>query len=226
MAFVTLSLSKGGPTATFARLAACDASRGGLCAFLASVYDAKESPLSTAIYDIPVNTIEGSATSLRAYAGRVLLVVNVASKCGLTPQYEALEKLYEAERERGLVVLGFPANDFGAQEPGTNDEIATFCETRFGVTFPLFEKISVKGDARHPLYSKLIAAKPAADGNGDEFRQKLAGYGVKPESPDAILWNFEKFVIARDGSVAARFLPDGAPDDPKLLAAIHAELAK
>jgi glutathione peroxidase len=182
--------------------------------------------MTATIYDIPLTTIDGTATSLRAYAGHVLLVVNVASKCGLTPQYEALEKLYAAQRERGLVVLGFPANDFGAQEPGSNAEIASFCETRFGVTFPLFEKISVKGDARHPLYAELIAAKPEADGNGDAFREQLAGYGVKPDRPDGILWNFEKFVIGRDGKVAARFNPDVTPDDPKLLAAIEAELAK
>jgi glutathione peroxidase len=182
--------------------------------------------MSATIYDIPVKTIEGGEGSLRPYAGKVLLIVNVASKCGLTPQYEALEKLYESERSRGLVVVGFPANDFGAQEPGTNEEIAEFCSTKFGVQFPLFEKISVKGDARHPLYSELIAAQPTADGNGNEFREKLAGYGVTPDSPAGILWNFEKFVIGRDGRVAARFAPDVAPDDPKVLAAIEAELAK
>jgi glutathione peroxidase len=180
----------------------------------------------SAIYDIPVKTIDGSDSSLRAYAGKVLLVVNVASQCGLTPQYEALEKLYEAQRERGLVVLGFPANDFGAQEPGSNEEIASFCSTKFGVQFPLFEKISVKGESRHPLYSELIAAQPEAAGNGNAFRDKLAGYGVQPDSPAGILWNFEKFVIGRDGRVAARFAPDVTPDDPKVLAAIEAELAK
>jgi glutathione peroxidase len=182
--------------------------------------------MSATIYDIPIKAIDGSDASLKAYAGKVLLVVNVASQCGLTPQYEALEKLYEAHRDRGLVVLGFPANDFGAQEPGTNEEIASFCDSKFGVQFPLFEKISVKGDSRHPLYDELIAAKPTADGNGDEFREKLAGYGVKPDSPSGILWNFEKFVIARDGTVAARFNPDVTPDDPKVVAAIEAELAK
>jgi glutathione peroxidase len=123
--------------------------------------------MSATIYDIPVKAIDGSDASLKAFAGKVLLVVNVASQCGLTPQYEALEKLYEAYRDRGLVVLGFPANDFGAQEPGTNEEIASFCDSKFGVQFPLFEKISVKGDSRHPLYDELIAAKPTADGNGD-----------------------------------------------------------
>jgi glutathione peroxidase len=186
----------------------------------------KEIDMSATIYDIPVKTIEGADASLRPYAGKVLLIVNVASKCGLTPQYEALEKLYEAQRDRGLVVLGFPANDFGAQEPGTSEEIAEFCSTKFNVQFPLFEKITVKGDARHPLYSELIAAQPEAAGNGDEFRQKLAGYGVKPDSPSGILWNFEKFLIGRDGRVVARFLPDVPPDDPKVLAAIEAELAK
>jgi glutathione peroxidase len=182
--------------------------------------------MSATIYDIPVKTIDGSDSSLRAYAGKVLLVVNVASQCGLTPQYEALEKLYEAQRDRGLVVLGFPANDFGAQEPGSNTEISSFCDSKFGVKFPLFEKISVKGEARHPLYQELIDAQPIADGNGNEFAEKLAGYGVKPDVPGGILWNFEKFVIGRDGSVAARFNPDVTPDDPKVIAAIEAELAK
>jgi glutathione peroxidase len=182
--------------------------------------------VSATIYDIPVKAIDGQATSLRAYAGKVLLVVNVASKCGLTPQYEALEALYKSHRDAGLVVLGFPANDFGAQEPGSNAEIAAFCDAKFGVTFPLFEKISVKGDERHPLYVELIAAKPEALDNGNAFRDQLAGYGVKPDSPDGILWNFEKFIIGRDGEVAARFAPDVAPTDPKLLAVIEAELQK
>jgi glutathione peroxidase len=183
--------------------------------------------MSQTIYEIPAKKIDGSASTLREFAGRVLLVVNVASACGLTPQYEALEKLYEAQRDRGLVVIGFPSNDFGAQEPGSNAEIAEFCSTKFNVQFPLFEKIAVKGEAQHPLYAKLIEARPEAkEKPGSDFRERLAGFGVKQDRPDDILWNFEKFLIGRDGSVVARFAPDVAPDDPLILEAIEAELAK
>jgi glutathione peroxidase len=183
--------------------------------------------MTQSIYEIPTKKIDGSDGSLREFAGQVLLVVNVASACGLTPQYESLEKLYEAQRERGLVVLGFPSNDFGAQEPGSNAEIAQFCSTKFNVQFPLFEKIAVKGEAQHPLYAKLIQARPEAiEKPGSEFRAKLAGYGIKQDRPDDIVWNFEKFLIGRDGSVVARFAPDVAPDDPVVLDAIEAELAK
>jgi glutathione peroxidase len=159
--------------------------------------------MASQLQEIPLRQIDGSDTTLGAFAGKVLLVVNVASQCGLTPQYSGLQKLYDAYRDRGLVVLGFPANEFGAQEPGTNSEIAQFCETRFGVTFPLFEKIVVKGAARHPLYDALIGAKP-----GD------------------ISWNFEKFVVGRNGAVVERFAPAVAPGDPKLVSVIEAELAK
>ncbi len=155
----------------------------------------------------------------------MLLIVNVASKCGFTPQYESLEKLYEAQRDRGLEILGFPANDFGAQEPGTNDEVAAFCSTTYGVQFPLFEKISVKGDAAHPLYQRMVAAQPEAQ-QADDFRAKLAGYGVVADHPADVMWNFEKFVVARDGRVVARFSPSVTPDDPALTGAIEAELAK
>jgi glutathione peroxidase len=160
--------------------------------------------MSSRLQEIPLRQIDGSDTTLGAFAGKVLLVVNVASQCGLTPQYSGLQKLYDTYRDRGLVVLGFPANEFGAQEPGTNAEIAQFCETRFGVTFPMFEKIVVKGAARRPLYDALIAAQPGGD----------------------ITWNFEKFVVGRNGDVVARFAPTFAPDDPKLVATIEAELAK
>jgi glutathione peroxidase len=179
------------------------------------------------VYEIPVNKIDGTPGALREYAGQVLLVVNVASKCGLTPQYESLEKLYTAQRARGLQILGFPANNFGSQEPGTNAEIAEFCSLSYGVTFPMFEKISVGGDDRHPLYRELIAAKPSAtEKPGSDFKAKLAGYGIKQNDPTDIFWNFEKFLIGRDGSVVARFAPDVTADDPLLLAAIDAELAK
>ena len=187
----------------------------------------KSARMSQTIYEIPAKKIDGTETSLSEFAGHVLLVVNVASACGLTPQYEELEKLYETQRDRGLVVLGFPSNDFGAQEPGSNAEIAEFCSTKFSVQFPLFEKIAVKGEAQHPLYAKLIEARPEAKENpGSGFRAKLAGYGIKQDRPDDILWNFEKFLIGRDGSVVARFAPDVAPDDPLILEAIEAELAK
>jgi glutathione peroxidase len=179
------------------------------------------------VYEIPVKKIDGSPAALKDYAGKVLLVVNVASKCGLTPQYEQLEKLYKERKAKGLEIVGFPANNFGSQEPGTNAEIAEFCSLSYGVSFPMFEKISVGGADRHPLYSELIAEQPQATStHGDEFKTKLAGYGVKQNDPSDVLWNFEKFLIGRDGKVAARFAPDVTPDDPALLAAIDAALAK
>jgi glutathione peroxidase len=179
------------------------------------------------VLDIPVDRIDGTPASLAAYAGKVILVVNVASKCGLTPQYAGLESLYTAQRDRGLVVVGFPANNFGAQEPGTNPEIATFCSTTYGVDFPIFSKISVKGEDTHPLYQALIDAQPAAtEKPGSDFRAKLAGYGITQEKPTDVFWNFEKFLIGRDGTVVGRFAPDIAPDDALLVDAIERELAK
>ena len=181
--------------------------------------------MATAIADIPLKTINGSDSSLGRYAGKVLLVVNVASKCGLTPQYEGLEKLYERYREQGLVVLGFPANDFAGQEPGTNEEIADFCQTSFGVQFPMFEKIAVTGDQQHPLYRELTSAIPSLGAAGDQMREQLKGYGMTPNADPDVLWNFEKFLISRDGQVVARFAPSTAPDDPALVSAIESELA-
>lgn len=180
----------------------------------------------TAIQDIALKTIKGDDARLADYAGKVVLAVNVASKCGLTPQYEGLEKLYSDFKDRGLVVAGFPANDFGAQEPGTNEEIASFCTTNFGVDFPMFEKIVVTGPDKHPLYAALTAAAPVAQGDGDAFRDRLRGYGMTPTQEPEILWNFEKFLIGKDGSVVARFSPDTAPDDPRLIAAIEGELTR
>jgi glutathione peroxidase len=181
-----------------------------------------------ALYDIPVKRIDGAPSSLGAYKGDVLLVVNVASACGLTPQYEALEKAFEKYQGQGFQVLGFPANEFGAQEPGTNEEIASFCSTKFDVKFPMFEKIVVRGAGQHPLYAALTSAKPdATDTSGGEFKQKLEGYGLlKDLGPGDIMWNFEKFVVNRKGDVVARFAPNVTPDDPKLVATIEAELAK
>jgi glutathione peroxidase len=178
----------------------------------------------TPLAAIPLKTIRGGDASLGDYAGRVLLVVNVASKCGLTPQYEGLEALYGKYRDEGLVVLGFPANDFGAQEPGSNAEIENFCTTNFGVDFPMFEKLVVTGPDKHPLYAALTEAAPEA-ANAGGFRERLKGYGMTPNRAPELLWNFEKFLIGRDGEVAARFSPDTAPDDPALVAAIEQALA-
>jgi glutathione peroxidase len=169
--------------------------------------------------------IDGSAGSLGAYGGKVLLVVNVASKCGLTPQYKGLESLYQDKRALGLEVLGFPANNFKGQEPGSDAEINSFCSINYDVHFPLFSKISVLGEDQHPLYAQLTAAQPAAIGDGP-FRERLKGYGVNPENPVDVLWNFEKFLLNRKGEVVARFAPDVAADDPRLVSAIDAELAK
>lgn len=181
---------------------------------------------NAALSEIPLRRIDGTPTRLADFQGKVLLVVNVASQCGLTPQYEALEKLYESHRERGLEVLGFPANEFGAQEPGSNEEIQAFCTTKFGVKFPMFEKIVVKGEGIHPLYRTLIEQQPEADALGDDtFRKKLEGYGIKQDAPSDVSWNFEKFLVGRDGKVLARFAPSVTPDNPKFVSAIEAALA-
>lgn len=181
--------------------------------------------MSTPIYDIPVNTIDGAPANLAQYRGKVLLVVNVASKCGLTPQYTGLESLYQDKRAAGLEVLGFPANNFKGQEPGSDEEIKSFCSTSYDVHFPLFSKISVTGEDKHPLYAALTGAQPSAIGDGP-FRERLKGYGIESVDPVEVLWNFEKFLLNRNGDVVARFAPDVAADDARLVAAIDAELAK
>ena len=182
--------------------------------------------MSTTIYDIPVRRIDGTETSLGEFKGDVMVVVNVASKCGLTPQYDGLEKLYEKYKGQGMVVAGFPANDFGAQEPGTNEEIASFCKLTFDVAFPLFEKITVVGADKHPLYKALTEAQPVATSTAEiPMREKLKGYGATPNPEPEILWNFEKFVVGRDGSVVARFSPDTTPDDAAFITAVEAALA-
>lgn len=185
--------------------------------------------MSQTVYDIPVTTIEGQATSLADYRGKVLLVVNVASKCGLTPQYEGLQALYAEKQAAGLEVLGFPANNFLAQEPGTEAEIQQFCQLEYNVRFPLFAKLSVAGDDIHPLYQQLTQAQPVATGEGP-MREKLQGAVAKyPElvvnPAPGVLWNFEKFLVGRDGKVIARFAPDVPADDPRLLVAIDQALA-
>ena len=177
----------------------------------------------TAIQDIPLTTINGTAGSLGDYAGQVLLVVNVASKCGLTPQYEGLERLYEKYKDQGFAVLGFPANDFAGQEPGSDEEIASFCTTNFGVAFPMFSKITVAGPDKHPLYRELTAAIPAAP-NADRMRARLEGHGMTPNPEPEVVWNFEKFLIGRDGSIVARFAPDTSPEDDMIVEAIEREL--
>jgi glutathione peroxidase len=158
------------------------------------------------LYDIPVKTLSGEDSSLGALAGKTLLVVNVASKCGLTPQYAALEALHARLAERGFAVVGFPCNQFMGQEPGTAEEIEEFCSTTYGVTFPMYEKIEVNGEGRHPIYDELTAV-PDADGAAGDVQ-----------------WNFEKFLLGPDGTVLARFRPRTVPDDPAVLAAIEKHL--
>ena len=176
------------------------------------------------ILDVPVGRIDGTPTSLAEHKGKVLLIVNVASKCGFTPQYSALEALYERNSQRGFVICGFPANDFGAQEPGSNDEIQSFCQSNFGVKFPMYSKIVVTGVERHPLYNALVLNGPETKGDTTELRKHLVEFGVEPTAPPEVLWNFEKFLVGRDGKVAARFAPDIEPDDPLLRDAIEAEI--
>lgn len=182
--------------------------------------------MAEALQSIPLETIRGEQATLGDYDGKVLLVVNVASKCGLTPQYAGLEALHRKYADRGFAVLGFPANDFGAQEPGSNAEIEQFCTTNFGVDFPMFAKLAVTGADKHPLFAALTEAQPAARGDGEAFRERLRGHGMVPNEQPELLWNFEKFLVARDGKVVARFVPTTAPDDPALSEAIEAELAK
>ncbi len=177
------------------------------------------------IYRHNLTKIDGKPVTLKDYEGRVLLVVNVASKCGFTPQYERLEKLYKRFRARGFEVLAFPSNEFAAQEPGSNEEIAQFCETKFGVEFPMFEKISVNGSGRHPLYIDLIRAQPNHTKPADsKFESMLASHNLLPKNPTDIMWNFEKFLINRRGDIVGRFSPDTEPDDPKIVKAIEANL--
>jgi len=181
--------------------------------------------MSHSLYDISLKQIDGNVSSLGDYRGKVLLVVNVASKCGLTPQYEGLENLYQSRKSQGLEVLGFPANNFKEQEPGSDAEIVEFCSTNYDVHFALFSKISVVGADQHPLYAELTAAQPETTGEGP-FRERLKGYGIASDNSTDVLWNFEKFLIDRHGKVVARFAPDVAADDPRLIEAIDALLAK
>lgn len=158
------------------------------------------------IHEIPLKTLDGRDSSLGEFAGKALLVVNVASKCGLTPQYSGLERLQERFGEQGFSVVGFPCNQFAGQEPGSADEIQTFCSTTYGVTFPLFEKIDVNGEGRHPLYAELTGTADAEGAAGD------------------VQWNFEKFLVSADGEVLARFRPRTEPEDEAVVKAIEAAL--
>ena len=179
----------------------------------------------TDVLNVPVKLADGRATTLSEYRGKVILVVNVASKCGLTVQYEGLEKLYEDKRERGFVIAAFPANNFKGQEPGTDAEIVEFCTLTYDVQFPMFSKIAVTGEERHPLYNSLIASGVETTGDGP-MRERLAKHGLETGQDGGIVWNFEKFLIGRDGKVAARFAPDVTADDPRLLSVLEKELAR
>lgn len=158
------------------------------------------------VHELEVQTIDGETRSLGEFAGKALLVVNVASKCGFTPQYEGLQHLYEEYREQGLEILGFPCNQFLFQEPGGEDKIKEFCSLNYGVTFPLFSKIKVNGGKRHPLYDELTK-QPDAEGKAGKVK-----------------WNFEKFLVSPDGEVVGRFRTRVTPDDPDLVSAIEAQL--
>lgn len=177
------------------------------------------------IFNIPVLTNQGEQIDLSQYAGKVLLIVNVASKCGLTPQYEGLQKLYDEKKTDGLEILAFPANNFLAQEPGSDQEIQEFCSLTYNVNFPLFAKISVAGEDKHPLYQSLIQAIPERIGEGPWWKD-LVDYGLTPNPKPEVLWNFEKFLINKKGEVVARFAPDITADDARIVDAIKAELEK
>ena len=159
-----------------------------------------------AITDHPISALDGRPLDLDEFAGKATLVVNVASRCGLTPQYAGLEELHERYKDRGFSVLGVPCNQFAGQEPGSADEIATFCSTTYGVTFPMTEKVDVNGPDRHPIYQELTAVEDTDGEAGD------------------VKWNFEKFLVAPDGRVVGRFRPMVAPDAPELISAIEATL--
>jgi glutathione peroxidase len=160
---------------------------------------------AASVYDVPLKDIDGKDTSLKAYQGKVLLVVNVASKCGLTPQYKALEALHEKYKDKGFTVLGFPCNQFAGQEPGTNEEIKQFCTSKYNVSFPLFDKLEVNGPNRHALYTQLA--------------------GKDSPFPGDIKWNFGKFLVGRDGKIIKRFEPRVTPDSPEITKAVEEALA-
>src|SRR5580700_5235185 len=173
---------------------------GAICLMSAALFGA------SSVYEFTLNSIDGQPMPLQNFQGKVMLIVNVASKCGFTPQYEGLEAVYEKYKDQGFVIVGFPANNFMGQEPGTNEEIKTFCHSKYNVTFPMMAKVSVKGDDTTPLY-KFLTEK-----------------STNPEFAGDIKWNFTKFLVGRDGTVIARFEPAVKPDDPAVIAAIEKAL--
>jgi glutathione peroxidase len=177
--------------------------------------------MPASLFRIPLTRIDGSTGSLGDHAGSVILIVNVASKCGLTPQYEGLESLYRRYRDSGFVVLGFPANDFNGQEPGSEAEISEFCRSVYGVEFPMFAKIKVTGPDKHPLYRALIEARPKAEFTESSTLLKHVPEGDSEDDPH---WNFEKFLINRQGIVIKRFAPDTKPEDKTIVHAIELAL--
>jgi len=183
----------------------------GMLVLLAGIFSVSAIAEDAAMQKEPlagnVKNIDGAEVDLSQYKGKVVMIVNVASKCGLTPQYEQLSALHEKYKDQGLAILGFPANDFGAQEPGTESEIKTFCQTKYDVKFDMFSKVTVKGDAMAPLY-KYLTSKD-----------------TNPEFAGDIAWNFTKFLVNREGKVVARFEPKTKPDAPEVIAAIEKELA-
>jgi len=182
--------------------------------------------MNTELYQIPLKKIDGQDATLEEYSGQVLLLVNVASQCGLTPQYEGLEVLYQQYKEQGLIVIGLPSNDFAGQEPGTEAEIQSFCANNYAVQFPMYSKMNVNSAPRHPLYKQLITAIPKTQMViGGKLMKKLAEKNLLPKVESDVKWNFEKFLVARDGSVIGRFAPDVTPDDKVLIKAIEQALA-
>jgi glutathione peroxidase len=178
--------------------------------------------METKLSQIEFNLADGKAITLSDYANKVIMLVNVASKCGLTPQYEGLEKIYEKYQDRGFLIIGFPANEFAAQEPGTNAEIQEFCQLNYGVKFPIAEKIIVKGEGQHPIYDILTEEKPIAIKNPDSgLENKLKEHGLLSGKAGDVMWNFEKFLIGKDGNIIERFAPDVAPEDPMVINAIE-----
>jgi glutathione peroxidase len=165
-------------------------------------------PAQEPIWTAPIKTLKGEPTTLASYKGKALMIVNVASQCGNTPQYATLEALQKKYEAKGFTVVGFPCNQFGGQEPGTAEEISTFCATNYGITFPIMEKIEVNGDGAHPIYKALEPIADASGHTGD------------------IRWNFEKFVVSADGTKVTRFAPKTKPDDPAVIAAVEAALPK
>lgn len=170
------------------------------------------------IFNIAIRTIQGETVSLESYKGKVLLIVNTASKCGYTPQYEALQGLYEKYKEKGLVVLGFPCNQFGGQEPGTNEEVDAFCKVNYGVSFPLFEKVEVKGDGKHPLFAFLTEEAPFEgfdqnDPGGRRFQAMFEEHMPEQLQNNEIKWNFTKFLVSRDGNSVGRYEPIVSPSN-------------